>query len=322
MRYRPFGNSGFEVSELGFGGWGIGGRTRGDTSYGDTEDSVSIAALHRAIDRGVTFFDTSNVYGDGRSEELIGRAIKGRRSALVVATKTGWTAYDQPADYAPEAIERSLVGSLKRLSTDYLDVLQLHNPPPRLLTEAPGLLADFLQGLKQRGLTRAIGLSLASPDNASAFLDAWPIDAIQVNLNLMDQRVVTNGVVARCETMGVAVVARSPLAAGFLTDAMSDTPHFRPGDHRKRWSDDQIATWIRGRRQFEAMNLSGTGAPIHQVAIRFCLGFPAVATTIAGMLTASEVDSNVEAITHGPLDDAAQRRALELGRTEQFFLRP
>src|SRR6266436_4427413 len=133
MRYRPLGRTGLVVSEIGFGGWGIGGRTANQTSYGDTDDRISRAALERALERGITFFDTSAAYGDGHSEELIGQAIKGRRAQVIVATKAGYYSWDRPPDFTPQAIVASIERSLQRLDTHYLDVLQLHNPPVDVL---------------------------------------------------------------------------------------------------------------------------------------------------------------------------------------------
>src|SRR5215831_10165864 len=138
MNYRPLGRTGLIVSEIGFGAWGIGGRTVEQTSYGDTDDGVSLAALAQALDRGVTFFDTSAAYGDGHSEELIGRAVKRRRDKVVIATKAGYESWDRPPDFSPATVTASAERSLRRLGTDYLDLLQLHNPPAELLV-APEL---------------------------------------------------------------------------------------------------------------------------------------------------------------------------------------
>src|SRR6266567_241709 len=134
MRYRPLGKTGLQVSEIGFGAWGIGGRTVEQTSYGDTDDRTSLAALERALERGITFFDTSAAYGDGHSEELIGRAVRGVRSRVVITTKAGYDSWDRPPDFSPRAIAASTERSLLRLGTDYLDLLQLHNPPCEVLT--------------------------------------------------------------------------------------------------------------------------------------------------------------------------------------------
>src|SRR5215831_9474916 len=127
MKYRPLGQTGLTVSEIGFGSWGIGGVTAGATSYGKVGDSDSRDALRRAFDLGVTFYDTSNLYGAGHSENLIGQAFGRCRERVVIATKAGRSDYATEA-YAPEAIRASVEGSLRRLRTDYVDVVQLHSP--------------------------------------------------------------------------------------------------------------------------------------------------------------------------------------------------
>ena len=177
MRYRPLGKTGLQVSEIGFGAWGIGGRTVEQTSYGDTDDRTSLAALDRALERGITFFDTSAAYGNGHSEALIGQAVRGKRSRAVIATKAGYEAWDQAPDFSPSAIVASTERSLARLGTDYLDLLQLHNPPLDVVT-APAV-REALAGLVQSGKIRAWGVSAKGPEEALQALRACEIAAIR-----------------------------------------------------------------------------------------------------------------------------------------------
>src|SRR5919197_1411698 len=133
MKYRPLGRTGLVVSEIGYGAWGIGGRTAAETSYGDTDDRVSLAALARALDLGITFFDTSAAYGDGHSEQLIGQAVKARRAEVVIATKAGYESWERAPDFSSAGIIASTERSVQRLGSDYVDLLQLHNPPIEIL---------------------------------------------------------------------------------------------------------------------------------------------------------------------------------------------
>src|SRR5258707_11650726 len=121
MNYRALGRTGLSVSEIGFGAWGMGGRTAGHTSYGETDDATSLAALSRALDCGITFFDTSSAYGDGHSEALIGRAFKHSRARVVIATKAGYDSWDRAPDFSPAAIVASVERSLARLQSYYVD---------------------------------------------------------------------------------------------------------------------------------------------------------------------------------------------------------
>ena len=157
MNYRSLGRTGLVVSEIGFGAWGIGGRTVSQTSYGDTDDRTSLAALARAHDCGITFFDTSAAYGNGHSEALIGEALGGVRHKAVLATKAGYEAWDRPPDFSAAAIVASAERSLGRLRTDYLDLLLLHNPPLDVLLAAD--VREALARLVASGKIRAWGAS-------------------------------------------------------------------------------------------------------------------------------------------------------------------
>src|SRR5207249_10447963 len=134
------GQTALEISEIGFGAWGIGGASAGAVSYGPTDDGESLRALRRAFDLGVTFYDTADLYGHGHSEQLIGAAFRDIRTRVVLATKVGFLAPYGPQDFSPRHVRTALEGSLRRLQTDYVDVYQLHNPPMDLLRSNPGLV--------------------------------------------------------------------------------------------------------------------------------------------------------------------------------------
>src|SRR5262249_40374953 len=170
MNYRALGRTGLSVSEIGFGAWGIGGRTVGTTSYGDTNDMTSLAALRAALEARITFFDTSAAYGNGHSEKLIGQAFKGSRSRVIVATKAGYEAWDRPPDFSAAAITASAEASLRRLDSDYIDLLQLHNAPTAVL-QSDGVRAA-MDRLLASGKIRAWGASAKSPADA---LHAFPL---------------------------------------------------------------------------------------------------------------------------------------------------
>ena len=318
MEYRSLGNSGIRVSEIGFGAWGIGGRTPGATSYGETDDGVSLRALEVAFEAGITFFDTANVYGDGHSETLLGQVFRRRRDQVVLSTKAGCDDYQAPLDFSPAALTRSLDGSLGRLGTDYVDVLMLHDPKP----DEAALDETFAQldRLKRDGKTRAIGVSLRSPEDASAFLRRFEVDAIQVNLNLLDQRVVDLGILDVAGTAGCSIVARTPLCFGFLSDRLDESATFDEADHRSRWSDLQIERWRDGRRLFTQALAPDGGPSIAVAALRFCLSFESVATVIPGIMTPEEARENARASDLGPLSDDDLAEVRRLNAQHAFFV--
>ncbi|HUA56838.1 MAG TPA: aldo/keto reductase [Candidatus Sulfotelmatobacter sp.] len=319
MRYRSLGATGLTVSEIGFGAWGIGGPSPGATSYGPTDDALSLRALARALECGVTFFDTANAYGDGHSEALIGRALEGRRDAVVVATKAGFPSFGQAPDFSPEALRRSLEGSLRRLQTDHVDLFQLHSPPIDMLRDDAAIL-DAVRALIREGKARTYGVSVRTPEDGLVAVRDLAVPVIQVNLNLLDQRAVDSGLIALAEQRGAALIARTPLCFGMLSGTLADDARFDARDHRSRWSRAQIRRWLEGSRAFvAALEADGHGTPA-QVALRYCLSHRAVASAIPGMLRPEEVDDNVGASDRGPLPAPALAEIARIYASTEFFV--
>lgn len=318
MNYRTLGRTGISVSEIGFGAWGIGGRTVDQTSYGDTDDRTSLAALARARACGITFFDTSAAYGNGHSEELIGQAFRACRGEVILATKAGYEAWDRPPDFSPEAIVASTERSLRRLQTDYVDVLMLHNPPLDVL-RSPDVRKAFIK-LLDSGKIRTWGASTKSPGEAAAALGTTDIPIVQANFNMMDVRALTGGLFEILERHGTGFVGRTPLCFGFLSGAIRRDTAFPPGDHRLGWSRAQLANWIDGAQDLLDAVGAAPGTAGVQAALRFCLSFPAVSSTIPGILTPAEADQDAAASALGPLPSRALDAVLEINRNRQFFV--
>jgi aryl-alcohol dehydrogenase-like predicted oxidoreductase len=320
MKYRALGRTGLTVSEIGFGAWGIGGRTVGQTSYGETDDRTSLAALARAAECGITFFDTSSAYGNGHSEELLRQAFASNRHGVVIATKAGYEAWDRPPDFSPAAVVASAESSLKRLGTDYIDLFQLHNAPLDAL-EAGGLV-EALSKLTKSGKIRAWGMSAKSPADALAALRSFDVPAVQANFNMMDVRAVGCGLLEEIGRRGAAFIGRTPLCFGFLSGTISRETVFPPGDHRLGWSRAQLENWIDGAGELLKAVGASPGSAGAQSALRFCLSFPAISTVIPGILTPEEANENARASNLGPLAHAAVDAVLEINRRRRFFIAP
>jgi aryl-alcohol dehydrogenase-like predicted oxidoreductase len=318
MKYRPLGKTGIDVSEIGFGAWGIGGRTSGHTSYGDTDDRTSLAALREALDAGITFFDTSSAYGNGHSEALIGQAFADRRSRAIVATKAGYVSWDQPPDFSPEAVVASTEASLRRLQSDYIDLLQLHNPPGDSLRGTA--LRDTLENLRQAGKIRCWGVSAKTPEEAIEAIVSFDAAVVQANFNMMDVRAVTSGLLEYVTSRQAGFIARTPLCFGFLSGTITRETQFPAGDHRLGWSRAQLDNWIDGATDLLAAVGAGPGAQGAESALRFCLSFPAVSTVIPGILTPAEARSNAAASSAGPLPRDALDGVLKINERRRFFL--
>jgi aryl-alcohol dehydrogenase-like predicted oxidoreductase len=290
VRERSLGRSGLRVSEIGFGCWGIGGAHGGALSYGATDDGESRRALSRALELGVRFFDTADLYGAGHSERLLGEALAGERD-VVVASKVGFVDGGRAQDFSAVHVLRALDATLARLRRDRLDLYQLHSPDLDALDPA-GWKA--LEQLRESGRVRALGLAARSPADALRALERLALDAVQVNFNLADQRAKTLGLFERCAARGIGVIVRTPLCFGFLTGAYAASD-FADDDHRARWSSEQRAAWSSAPAAFAAILARGGAATPAQQALRFVLSHPAVSTAIPGMLTVAHVEENAVA---------------------------
>lgn len=296
MQYRFLGSSDIKVSIIGFGAWGIGGRTAGPTSYGDTDDAVSLAALDCALDHGITFYDTSPAYGDGHSEDLIGRAFgRGKRDQVVIATKIGIESWNSTPDYSPEAIRASVERSLCRLRSDYIDLLQFHNVPAEDLENNPAL-ADEITHLVSTGKIRGWGVSLKSPADGVRVIDRHVPNSLQVNVNMLDMRAAQCGLLDHAQGAKVGLIARTPLCFGFLAGTITRNTKFPEGDHRRAWSARQIECWLDGaNRMLNAVKKHSNIEHAAQTALRFCHGLPGISTVIPGLMTPAEVAINAAA---------------------------
>lgn len=291
MHYRKLGSTGLRVSEIGFGAWGIGGATPQATSYGQTDDRVSLKALEVALDSGINFYDTSNVYGLGHSERLIGQAFRKCRERIIIATKAGFTDYESPADFSGSAIRKSVEGSLKRLDTDYVDLLQLHNPDVNSALKDSKLL-NTLEKLLEEGKINNVGVSIKSPSDIFELISCPLVAVIQANFNMLDIRVLESGLPTTLERSKVGFIARTPMSFGFLSGELTGDENFPPDDHRSRWPRSQLKLWASGARQLlgacEAEELLSPS----EKALSFCLAHSWVSTVIPGMLSAAEVIAN------------------------------
>lgn len=297
MMTHPLGSTGIRVSSIGFGAWGIGGTSDGAVAYGPTEDQTSLAALQRAFELGITYYDTSNLYGYGHSEKLLGQAFKDCRDKVVLGTKGGFLRFSGEQDFSVKHLQQALDGSLRRLGTDYIDLYQLHSPPPDHITdEVFSVLSDW----KRAGKVRALGVSLKSPLEGRVVLDTFSFDVVQANFSLFDQRALDCELLAICESKNVGFIGRTPLCFGFLTGKY-EAAAFPPGDHRAAWTAEQREEWIKAGRRLGEGTAAALGQSAAQLALRFCLSYPAVSTVIPGMLTVAEVEENAVAGKDGPL---------------------
>jgi aryl-alcohol dehydrogenase-like predicted oxidoreductase len=309
---RTLGRSGIEVSALGMGCWAIGGPFwAGETpnGWGEVEDDESIRAIHKALDLGVTLFDTANVYGAGHSERVLARAFDGRRSQVVIATKFN-AVFDElsrqvtGSDTTPAGIRSACEASLQRLNTDYIDLYQFHDNgfPP----EKASPIRETLETLVSAGKIRAYGWSTDFPDRAQVFSQGPHCSAIQLQLNVLDDN---PAMLALCEQQNLAALNRGPLAMGLLTDKYTTSLEIAEDDVRgkkspgwmKYFKDGQPnPEWV-ARRDAIREILTSHGRTIAQGALAWNWARSEKTLPIPGFRTVSQVQENAGAMQFGPL---------------------
>lgn len=293
MLYRELGKTTLQVSAIGFGTWGLGG-----TAYGPVSDADSIITLHKALELGINFYDTSDLYGDGRSEEVLGKAFRDRRSNVIITSKTGMlphNTFDMLQDFSVAHMHKSLEKSLQRLGTDYIDLYQLHSPELNLPNWDDVMAA--LDSMKQSGKIRHYGLSARSPSDALLLLTRFDFASVQVNYNMIDQRALDIHLFDRCRERCVGVIARTPLSFGYLSGKMTGLEEFPSSDHRSRWPIEQRQRWAKAPALFAKLN-EGKQRTISQLALQYCIAEKTpVATVIPGMMNPLHVEDNASILS-------------------------
>ncbi|GLW10997.1 aldo/keto reductase [Microtetraspora sp. NBRC 13810] len=312
--FRPLGGSGIEVGAIGFGAWAIGGPFTANgkpAGWGEVDDDTSVAAIHRALDLGVTFFDTADVYGTGHSERVLNRALAGRRDAVTIATKFGNT-FDPDAraltgvDVSPGYIRAACRASLDRLGTDRIDLYQLH--PGDVPFERVEEMLATLEDLVAEGLIRAYGWSTDDPERAAAFAKGPHCAAVQHQINVLDD---TPAMLAACEELGLASVNRGPLAMGLLSgkyDAGSRLPHDTVRGDTPEWMryfrDGRPSVALLAQLDAVREILTSGGRTVAQGALGWLLARSGRTIPIPGIRTVAQAEENAGALAHGPLTPA------------------
>ena len=319
MNFKEFGTTGLKVSEIGFGGSRIGGVF---AEKGSGSEALNV--LRTALDAGITFYDTADMYAQGESEALIGRAFRDRRQQVVIATKGG---YCLPArrnlikrikplvrplvqalglkrarlpsgmsgalsqDFSPAYLTGALEGSLKRLKADYVDLYQLHSPrAPFMQTAAFGEALETLERLKRQGKIRFYGVATEVPEDVPFCLSAPGISSVQLGFGLLDPQALDQGMLATAAARGLGVIARGCFGGGLLKDG-PDEAQLQAATEKWRL--------ILALRAFS----SSIGRPVLDTAFQFCRGTPAVSVTLLGMRTGNHLSGNLRYPGNPPLSD-------------------
>ena len=289
---RILGKSGIEVTKIGVGLWAIGG-----DAWGETQDRESLDMISAALDMGINFFDTSDVYGDGHSERLLGQAMQGRREKFIVATKIGWRGFDEERQVsAYDTIEKLIAGvesNLQRLNTDYVDLIQCHidfrDPNMEIFVEG-------FQKLQKQGKVRAYGVSTSDFDYLQAFNADNQTAALQIDYSILN-RTPEKDIFPYTMEKDLGVLVRGPLAMGILTGKFSKDVTFEEGDFRQRWieNENEHQIFLNDLAKVEKLKALTEGRSLAQLAIQYTLQHPAVTVAIPGAKRISQLKENVKA---------------------------
>jgi aryl-alcohol dehydrogenase-like predicted oxidoreductase len=300
MNSRPIGaRSRIDVSEVGLGLWAVAG-----SEWGPGEDRASLDAIEAALDAGVTFFDTADVYGGGHSEELLGQAMAGRRERFQVATKIGWIDFDHEARRSQyDTVDKLIAGveeSLRRLGTDRVEAIQCHIG---YLEPNTAVFIEGFRKLKEEGKVRSWGVSTSDLSLLERFHLDGDCDLLQIDYSILN-RTAEAEILPYCLANGIGVIARGPLAMGLLADKYAASDTFPEGDFRRAWVQDPAQN-AQFRQDLESVERLREVVPddqtMSQFALRFVLSHPALSTVIPGARDRAQSEANAAAAALPPL---------------------
>jgi aryl-alcohol dehydrogenase-like predicted oxidoreductase len=314
MEYRELGRTGWKVSTISFGAWAIGG------TWGDVKDEESLAALHRALDLGVNFFDTADVYGDGHSEQLLAKLRKERSEPFYVATKVGRRSDPHVASsYTRENLNAYVERSLQNLDVEALDLLQLHSPPTQVYYMPE--VFEVLEDLVKAGKVRYYGVSVEKVEEALKAIEYPNVQSVQIIFNIFRQRPL-DLFFGEAQRRKIGILARVPLSSGMLTGKMSRASTFEQDDHRQfnrlgeAFDRGETFSGLDYEIGLQAVEELRTLVPaemsMSQMALRWILMSPTVTCAIPGAKRPSQVEENVSAADLPPLSDETMKGVREI----------
>jgi aryl-alcohol dehydrogenase-like predicted oxidoreductase len=320
MKYRMLGKTNLRVSEIGFGAWAIGGAVDLfgiPVGWSGVDDGDSISAIRRALELGINFFDTADVYGEGHSEELLGKALEG--VDCVIATKVGnaRTPRGPVKDFSEKHIRESVESSLKRLRRNVIDVYQLHNPPPDVLEKDD--VFEVLNRLKEEGKIRASGVSITTVGEGMELIRRRKVQCLQVLFNILNQEPAKQ-LISLAEVHDVGILARVPLASGLLTGKFSKDYRFPKDDNRSNYLNPKRLQEALGKVDRLKELIQDTGYTMPQIALAFLLRNPPVSSVLAGAKNLKQVEENSTGTLVELSEDLFQKIRKEFG-DYNFFIR-
>lgn len=278
-------------SRIGFGCWGIGGATKKNPAYGKITETKALKLLEFSLKKNINFFDVSPAYGN--SEKLLGALLKkNKRDDLVVSTKCGVFDFSRKPSFSKKSLTSQIKNSLRVLDTNYIDFMQLHNPPIKYLSNMKYF--NFIKNIFGNKI-RNFGISLRNPEDFFYINDFSIVDFIQVNFNILDIRILEQNIYEKCKQMKIKIIARTPLAFGFMTGKYVANQNFDESDHRKFWKINHRLKWIEESKKIFEKVVKDKNITRAQLCLNFCLSFPQIYVVLPGMINKSQIIENVKA---------------------------
>jgi aryl-alcohol dehydrogenase-like predicted oxidoreductase len=315
MNYRGLGKTGFKVSEISLGTWQIGGR------WGDNfNEKTAIDTLNRAVDLGINFIDTADVYNDGLSEKVIGKLLKSRRGEVKVATKCGRRLNPHVAEgYSRENIRGFVHDSLKNMDIETIDLIQLHCPPTEVYSSIEAF--EALEELKKEGKILHYGVSVEKVEEALKAIENPNVETVQIIFNMFRQKP-AELFFKEAKKKDIGVIVRVPLASGLLTGKFAKATSFESGDHRffnrngEAFDKGETFSGIDYNKGLEAVEelkkVFPENSNLAHYALRYILMFDAVSCVIPGASMVSQAESNVEAVKMAELTEEQMAKVKEI----------
>ncbi|MCU9615131.1 aldo/keto reductase [Caldibacillus lycopersici] len=318
MKYRNLGSTDLSISALSFGTWAIGG------SWGRTNDEEAIKGLQRAMELGVNFFDTADVYGDGHSEELLAKATKGKADEIYIATKFCRAGdINDPENYSEQTVRKYVEGSLKRLQRETIDLYQIHCPPFEILKNTN--VFEVLDTLQKEGKIRYYGVSVETVEEGLFCLENPNVRSLQVIFNLFRQKPL-EALFPAAKEKGVGILARVPLASGLLTGKFKKNASFEKDDHRnfnrngEQFNVGETFAGIAFEKGVELAEklqwIAENRGNMTRAALRWILDQEAVTSAIPGFKNVTQIEDNLAAIEVPSFSSAELERLAEFYQKE------
>lgn len=317
MKYRKFADTGFNAGEVGLGCWQFGG------DFGPMDENTAFQIMSTAVENGINFFDTADVYGNGKSETLIGSFLKNSKNKIFVATKFGRSGGVYPDKYTKQALQQAAEASLKRLNVEILDLIQLHCIPINILRD--GSIFQWLEQLKQEGKIKNFGASVETIEEAMLCLEKSNVSSLQIIFNIFRQKPIQE-LLPEAKRKNVAIIVRLPLASGLLAGKFTKETKFADSDHRNYNRDGKyfnVGETFAGLPFEKGVELAGLikplipkGMTMAQMAIRWVLDHDAISVVIPGASSSKQAQSNAEVSDLPPLSKELHKKLSEIYMNE------